>query len=146
MGCRYSGPRSPESGVYYSANPATVPTWPANARRYIEHLTDSAQAAHAYSLRYAGTLAADVHRTVLEGGIYLLSLPCDQRHPDGKLSLLYECAPLAFVIEQVGGAPSTGRAAPVLDVPIGSIHQRVPFAIGSRVEMAHFDEFMGNCA
>ena len=93
-----------------------MPTWPANARRYIEHLTDSAQAAHAYSLRYAGALAADVHRTVLEGGIYLY--PCDRRHPEGKLRLLYECAPLAFVIEQAGGAASTGRA-PVLDVPIG---------------------------
>ena len=113
----------PESGAYYSANLANVPTWPSNARRYIEYLTDSTQAAHAYSLRYAGALAAEVHRTVLEGGIYLY--PCDKSHPEGKLRLLYECAPLAFVIEQAGGAASTGRA-PVLDVPIGSIHQRVP--------------------
>ncbi|MBI3494291.1 MAG: class 1 fructose-bisphosphatase, partial [Acidobacteria bacterium] len=107
------------------------------------HLTDSAQAAHPYSLRYAGALAADVHRTVLEGGVYLY--PCDRRHPEGKLRLLYECAPLAFVVEQAGGAASTGRAR-VLDVPIDSIHQRVPLAIGSRVEVARFDEFMGNGA
>ncbi len=139
----HPGIRCPESGAYYSANLANVPTWPANARRYIEYLTDSAQAAHAYSLRYAGALAADVHRTVLEGGIYLY--PCDRRHPEGKLRLLYECAPLAFVIEQAGSAASTGRA-PVLDVPIGSIHQRVPFAIGSRVDVARFDDFLGTRA
>ena len=139
----HSAIRCPDGGRYYSANLANVPTWPSSARRYIEHLTDSTQAAHAYSLRYAGALVADVHRTVLEGGIYLY--PCDKRHPDGKLRLLYECAPLAFVIEQAGGAASTG-GAPVLDVPIGSIHQRVPFAIGSRAEVARFDEFMGNGA
>jgi len=135
--------RCPESGPYYSANLANVPTWPSNARRYIEHLTNSTQAAHAYSLRYAGALAADVHRTLLEGGIYLY--PCDRRHPEGKLRLLYECAPLAFVVEQADGAASTGHAR-VLDVPIESIHQRVPFAIGSRVEVARFDEFMGSGA
>jgi len=133
--------RCPESGPYYSANLANVPTWPSNARRYIEHLTDSTQAAHPYSLRYAGALAADVHRTLLEGGIYLY--PCDQRHPDGKLRLLYECAPLAFLVEQAGGAASTGRTS-ILDVPITSIHQRAPFAIGSRAEVARFDTFMRN--
>ena len=131
--------RCPESGPYYSANLANVPTWPSNARRYIEHLTDSTQAVHPYSLRYAGALAADVHRTMLEGGIYLY--PCDQRHPDGKLRLLDKCAPLAFLVEQAGGAASTGRAS-ILDVPIASIHQRVPFAIGSRDEVARFDTFM----
>ncbi len=131
--------RCPESGPYYSANLANVPTWPPNARRYIDHLTDAAQAAHAYSLRYAGALAADVHRTVLEGGIYLY--PCDRRHPEGKLRLLYECAPLAFVLEQAGGAASTGRAR-VLDLPIQSIHQRVPLVIGSRIEVARFETFM----
>ena len=131
--------RCPESGPYYSANLANVPTWPSNARRYIEHLTDSTQAVHPYSLRYAGALAADMHRTLLEGGIYLY--PCDRRHPDGKLRLLYECAPLAFLVEQAGGAASTGRAS-ILDVPISSIHQRVPFAIGSRDEVARFDTFM----
>ena len=133
--------RCPESGPYYSANLANVPTWPSNARRYIEHLTDSTQAVHPYSLRYAGALAADMHRTLLEGGIYLY--PCDRRHPDGKLRLLYECAPLAFLVEQAGGAASTGRAS-ILDVPISSIHQRVPFAIGSRDEVARFDTFMGS--
>jgi fructose-1,6-bisphosphatase I len=135
----HPGIRCPEAGSYYSANLANVPTWPSNARRYIEHLTDSTEAAHAYSLRYSGALVADVHRTVLEGGIYLY--PCDLRHPDGKLRLLYECAPLAFVVEQAGGAASTGRAR-VLDVPIQSVHQRIPFAIGSRAELERFDSFM----
>jgi fructose-1,6-bisphosphatase I len=131
--------RCPEAGPYYSANLANVSTWPSNARRYIEHLTDSTEAAHAHSLRYSGALVADVHRTVLEGGIYLY--PCDRRHPDGKLRLLYECAPLAFVVEQAGGAASTGRGR-VLDVPIQSIHQWIPFAVGSRAEVERFDAFM----
>lgn len=131
--------RCPDEGPYYSANLANMPAWPSNARHYVEYLTDSTQAAHGYSLRYAGALVADVHRTVLEGGIYLY--PCDRRHPEGKLRLLYECAPLAFVVEQAGGTASTGRAR-VLDVPIHSIHQRVPLAIGSRVAVATFDEFM----
>lgn len=131
--------RCPETGSYYSANLANVPAWPSNARSYIEHLTNSAEAAHAYSLRYSGALVADVHRTLLEGGIYLY--PSDVRHPDGKLRLLYECAPLAFVVEQAGGAASTGRTR-VLDVPIQSVHQRTPLAIGSRAELERFDAFM----
>ena len=121
--------RCPESGPYYSANLANVPAWPSNARRYIGHFTDSAQAGPAYSLRYAGALVADVHRTVLEGGIYLY--PCDKRHPDGKLRLLYECAPLAFVVEQ-GGWRSidrlrTGaRRADPLGPPTGPPRDREP--------------------
>lgn len=131
--------RCPETGPYYSANLANVPTWPSRARAYIEQLTTTRAADQAHSLRYAGALVADMHRTLIEGGIYLY--PCDRRHPDGKLRLLYECAPLAFVVEQAGGVASTG-AMRVLDVPIESIHQRVPFAAGSRQEAARFDAHM----
>ena len=131
--------RCPDAGSYYSANLANVPTWPAKARAYIEQLTATRAVDQAHSLRYAGALVADLHRTLIEGGIYLY--PCDRRHPDGKLRLLYECAPLAFVVEQAGGVASTG-ATRVLDVPIESIHQRVPFAAGSRHEVARFDAHM----
>ena len=71
--------------------------------------------------------------------IYLY--PADRHHPDGKLRLAYECAPLAFVLEQAGGAASTGASA-VLDTPFESIHQRVPFAAGSRDEVAMFERFI----
>jgi fructose-1,6-bisphosphatase I len=126
--------RCPERGRYYSANLARASEWPDAARSYVESLTEGD---HPYSLRYAGALVADVHRSVLEGGIYLY--PPDRAHPDGKLRLLYECAPLAFAVEQAGGLASTGVSR-VLDVPIGSIHQRVPFAIGSRADVLTFEQ------
>ncbi len=70
-----------------------------------------------------------------------MTYPADRHHPQGKLRLAYECAPLAFVIEQAGGAASTGAAA-VLDVPLDSIHQRVPFAAGSREEVRRYEHFI----
>jgi fructose-1,6-bisphosphatase I len=129
----------PERGPYYSANLGHVSDWPGGARRYIEHLAEHPNAGRSYSLRYSGALVADVHRCLLEGGIYLY--PCDRRYREGKLRLLYECAPLAFVVEQAGGAASTGRSR-VLDVRIESIHQRVPLAIGSRYDVLRFEEYL----
>lgn len=127
----------PPQGPYYSANVANVRDWDDGVQEYVRHLT--ADHDQAYSLRYSGALVADVHRSLLEGGIYLY--PADRRHPGGKLRLAYECAPLAFVVEQAGGAASTGAAA-VLDTPFESIHQRVPFAAGSRDEVAMFERFI----
>lgn len=131
--------RCPADGRYYSANLANLPSWPAPVRRYVAALTDTPESADARTLRYAGALVADLHRTLLEGGIFFY--PADDRHPNGKLRLLYECAPVAWIVEQAGGAASTGEV-PVLDVPIESIHQRVPLAIGSRNEVARFDRYL----
>ena len=78
---------------------------------------------------------ADLHRTLIEGGIYFY--PSDEGHPDGKLRLLYECAPLAYIVEAAGGAASTGRED-VLDIVPRGIHQRVPFAIGSSEDVARY--------
>jgi fructose-1,6-bisphosphatase I len=125
----------PPRGPYYGANLANMRDWDDGVREYIGRL--AAGTDRTYSLRYSGALVADVHRSLLEGGIYLY--PADRHHPDGKLRLAYECAPLAFVVEQAGGAASTGRLK-VLDLPFESIHQRVPFAAGSRDEIAMFEE------
>src|SRR5439155_393758 len=76
----------------------------------------------------AGALVADLHRSLIDGGLYFY--PADSAHASGKLRLMYECAPLAFVVEQAGGRASTGMER-ILDVQAGSIHQRVPFVIGS---------------
>jgi len=127
----------PPQGAYYSANLANVRDWDDGVQEYIRHLT--ADGDRAYSLRYSGALVADVHRSLLEGGIYLY--PAVRHHAGGKLRLAYECAPLAFVLEQAGGAASTGTSA-VLDTPFDSIHQRVPFAAGSRDEVATFERFI----
>ena len=84
-------------------------------------------------------IAADLHRCLLEGGIYLY--PADEEHRDGKLRLLYECAPLGFVVEAAGGRASTGRGR-ILDLRAESLHQRAPLAIGSSDQVATFERFV----
>jgi fructose-1,6-bisphosphatase I len=124
----------PDRGEYYSANLGRSAEWPSEFQTFANAL------AGGHSLRYSGALVADTHRNLLEGGVYLY--PPDRGHPEGKLRLLYECAPLAFVVEQAGGAASTGSSN-VLDVPISSIHQRVPLIIGSRLDVLQFEAFTG---
>jgi fructose-1,6-bisphosphatase I len=119
--------RCPRQAPYYSANLANAHEWNDATQAYISHLATDTE--RRYSLRYSGALVADVHRGLIEGGVYLY--PADRRYPDGKLRLAYECAPLALVVEQAGGAAITDTSN-VLDVPFQSIHQRVPFAAGSR--------------
>jgi fructose-1,6-bisphosphatase I len=131
--------RCPVEGRYYSVNAAAAREWPAATREYLASLGGEAGRARGYSHRYTGALVADVHRALVEGGTYFY--PPDRAHPDGKLRLLYECAPLAMVVEQAGGRATTGGTC-VLDVPIASIHQRVPLAIGSRVEIERYEEFV----
>jgi len=120
----------PSRGAYYSANVGNERDWNEPTRAYV------AQVSATHSLRYTGALVADLHRCLIDGGVYLY--PADRQHPRGKLRLTYECAPLAFVAEQAGGAASAD-GAPVLDVPIESPHQRVPLVIGSRDDVAMFD-------
>jgi len=91
-----------------------------------------------YSERYSGALVGDVHRILLEGGIYFY--PPDSSHKDGKIRLVYECAPLAFIAEQAGGmASSVGER--ILDIQPKAVHHRCPFAIGSAGEVALYDRF-----
>jgi fructose-1,6-bisphosphatase I len=85
-----------------------------------------------YSLRYSGALVADLHRTLLEGGIYLY--PRETGRPDGRIRLLYEAAPLALIAEAAGGRASTGRGR-ILEVVARDYHQRTPIYIGSRAEV-----------
>jgi fructose-1,6-bisphosphatase I len=128
--------RCPERGPYYSANVGNLHEWDAPVQAYVGALaTDPARP---HSLRYTGALVADLHRCLIDGGVYLY--PGDRRYPNGKLRLLYECAPLAFIAEQAGGAATTGTAD-VMDVPIEAPHQRVPLAIGSREEVRAFREW-----
>ena len=132
--------RCPERGHYYSANLGHFREWHPGIRKYIEHLTERDKASgRPYSLRYVGALVADLHRSLLEGGLYFY--PADEGHANGKLRLLYECAPLAFVIEQAGGRASTGTQR-ILDVKASSIHQRVPFVIGSARDVELYETFM----
>jgi len=119
--------RCPENGKLYSANLSYYQDWAPEVKAFVDHLGDR-QAQSAYSLRYSGALVADVHRCLLEGGVYFY--PGTHQQADGKLRLLYENAPLAFVVENAGGQASTGHER-VLELPVDSIHQRSPLVIGS---------------
>jgi len=123
--------RMPEQGSYYSVNDANADTWPDVYRDYIVKLRGGGLG-HPYSSRYIGSLVADFHRTLLKGGVFLY--PPTKEKPDGKLRLLYEANPLAFIAEQAGGMASSG-AERILDIKPKNIHQRTPFMVGGRREM-----------
>jgi fructose-1,6-bisphosphatase I len=138
----HAGIRIPARGRSYSVNDGNWFRWPPGIRRLIEHLRqDDVTSGRPYTARYAGSLVTDLHRTLLDGGIYLY--PEDATgggNPAGKLRLLYEAGPMAMICEQAGGLASTGRAR-ILDVVPTSPHQRVPLLIGSPEDVRLAEEF-----
>lgn len=124
----------PERGNTYSINEGNYHTWSPGVQRYVNDLKQTAE--KPYKGRYVGTLVADFHRTLLTGGIFLY--PADVTNPaapQGKLRLLYEAAPLAFVAQQAGGRASDG-SQDILSLQPTTLHQRVPLFIGSEEEVA----------
>ncbi len=120
----------PERGKIYSVNEGNEAVWDEGVRDWVRWLkTPDKAAGKPYSSRYVGTLVADFHRTLLKGGVF--AYPADKKNQSGKLRLLYEAAPMAMIVEQAGGAASTGTG-PILDVVPTHLHQRVPLYIGSR--------------
>jgi len=131
--------RCPKKGKTFSANIGHLKEWPKGTQDYIAHVTEMDKATgRPYSLRYSGALVGDVHRILLEGGIYFY--PPDPSHKQGKLRLVYECAPLGFVAEQAGGA-ATSVGNRVLAMQPKGVHDRCPFAIGGAEDVALFDRF-----
>ncbi len=131
--------RSPARGPYFSANLGYYHEWQSNVRRFADYLIERDPATgRPYSLRYVGAMVADLHRNLLEGGIYFY--PADQSHPNGKLRLLYECAPMAFITEQAGGRASSGRQR-ILDIEPEAIHQTTPLVIGSNEIVELYEKF-----
>lgn len=120
----------PLSHPVYSVNEGNSRNWEPWFQRYIHHIKHESK--NMYSLRYVGSMVADIHRTLLYGGIFLY--PGDRKQPDGKLRLLYEAAPVAMIIEQAGGRASAGKER-VLDIAPRTPHQRVPVYMGSRHEV-----------
>jgi fructose-1,6-bisphosphatase I len=123
--------RMPASGTIYSVNEANADSFPEPYQRYLALLRAGATG-RTYSSRYVGSLVADFHRTLLKGGIFLY--PPTKHYPGGKLRLMYEANPIAFIAEQAGGAASDGKGR-ILDIRPTSLHQRVPLLVGSREEM-----------
>lgn len=130
----------PPRGSIYSVNEGNSHNWDEGMRQYINYLkTPDKASGRPYSTRYIGSLVADFHRNLLYGGIFLY--PADKKNPNGKLRLLYEANPLAFIVEQAGGAASNGKQR-ILDIPPTELHQRTPLIIGSRDDVQEAEEFM----
>jgi fructose-1,6-bisphosphatase I len=129
--------RMPESGRYYSCNEANSEYFPPQYRIYLDHLRTRPNDVE-YSSRYVGSLVADFHRTLIKGGVYLY--PPTASHRRGKLRLLYEARPLAFIAEQAGGMALDGEQ-PILARTATDIHDRTPFVVGSRQEVELFASF-----
>jgi fructose-1,6-bisphosphatase I len=123
--------KMPKKGKYYSVNEAYADEFPESYRRYLARLR-AGELGVRYSSRYIGSMVADFHRTLLKGGIFLY--PPTAEAPKGKLRLLYEANPIAFLTEQAGGVATDGTR-PILDIQPESIHQRTPLICGSSEEM-----------
>ncbi|PQJ75621.1 class 1 fructose-bisphosphatase [Polaribacter gangjinensis] len=128
----------PESGTIYSVNEGNYLDFPLGIKKYIKYCQEEAED-RPYTSRYIGSLVSDFHRNMIKGGIYMY--PKGSRNPDGKLRLLYECNPMAFLAEQAGGKSSDGYTR-TLDVQPTSLHQRVPFICGSKKMVEKAEQFM----
>jgi len=133
------GIKMPLRGPYYSVNEANLSGFPECYCRFLTQLRED----RVYSSRYVGSLVADFHRTLVKGGVFLY--PPTKRYPSGKLRLLYEANPIAFLADQAGGMATDGQQR-ILDIEPTSLHQRTPLAVGSRHEMTLFAETMADHA
>ncbi|MEJ2765839.1 class 1 fructose-bisphosphatase [Photobacterium sp. MCCC 1A19761] len=130
----------PQDGRIYSINEGNYIRFPMGVKKYIKHCQEDVPADNRpYTSRYIGSLVADFHRNLLKGGIYMY--PSTATHPNGKLRLLYECNPMAFLIEQAGGIASDGKNR-ILDLKPTELHQRVPFFVGSTKMVRNVEAFL----
>lgn len=132
--------RIPERGKTYSINEGNYGAWTDEVKRWNSWIKEEdKESGRPYGCRYVGTLVADAHRTLLKGGIF--AYPADKKSRGGKLRLLYEANPFAFIFEAAGGKASTGRER-ILDIVPEALHQRVPLVIGSPHDVDVFEQFM----
>ncbi|MGF1760709.1 class 1 fructose-bisphosphatase [Photobacterium sagamiensis] len=134
--------RIPEDGKIYSINEGNYIRFPLGVKKYIKYCQEYVpEENRPYASRYIGSLVSDFHRNLLKGGIYLY--PATATHPNGKLRLLYECNPMAFIMEQAGGVASDGINR-ILDMEPTELHQRVPFFAGSPVMVNKVEKFIAD--
>ncbi|MCX6334713.1 MAG: class 1 fructose-bisphosphatase [Bacteroidia bacterium] len=132
--------KTPEEGKIYSINEGNYIYFPAGIKKYIKYCQEKDDnSARPYTSRYIGSLVSDFHRNLLMGGVFLY--PSNDKMPQGKLRLVYECNPIAFIAEQAGGAASDGMSR-ILDISPGSLHQRSPFYAGSKNMVHRIEEFL----
>lgn len=126
----------PPIGKIYSINEGNAANWDAATSRYVEERKKSGK----YSLRYVGSMVADVHRTLLYGGIFMY--PADKKSPKGKLRMLYECYPMAMLMEQAGGSAIDGKGQRIMDLMPEGPHDRSPIYLGSKDEVGRVTELL----
>ena len=130
----------PNNGKIYSVNYGNIRQYTAGVQNYIRHCEGkNATNGGPYSMRYVGSMVADIHRNLLKGGMFLY--PATTTKPNGKLRLLYECNPMAFITEVAGGTATDGHMR-ILDKVPTQLHQRSPMFIGSNVMMAELATFI----
>jgi len=132
----------PARGACYSVNEGNRTLWEDGFRRYIEYLqTPDEASGKPYSARYVGSMIADVHRTLLSGGLF--AYPADKRNPNGKLRLMYEANPMAFIVEQAGGRATDGVRR-LLDIQPENVHQRTAVFMGSVDDVHEAEAFLAD--
>lgn len=130
----------PQSGKIYSINEGQYLKFPMGVKKYIKYCQEEDKAtSRPYTSRYIGSLVSDFHRNMLKGGIYIY--PSATNYPNGKLRLLYEGNPMAFLAEQAGGIASDGYRR-ILDIQPTALHERVPLFIGSKEMVNKAQDFM----
>jgi fructose-1,6-bisphosphatase I len=132
--------KTPKKSKIYSINEGNYLYWHPGLKKYIKYLQEEDKATdRPYSSRYIGSMVADIHRNLLYGGIFMY--PADSRHQKGKLRLMYECNPMAFIVEAAGGRASDGKKR-ILELQPKELHERTPIFIGSEEDVKKVEEFM----
>jgi fructose-1,6-bisphosphatase I len=130
----------PKKSKIYSINEGNYKYWHPGLKKYIKYLQEEdITTERPYSSRYVGSMVADIHRSLLYGGIFMY--PADSRSPQGKLRLMYECNPMAYIVEAAGGRASNGKQR-ILELKPTSLHERTPVFIGSEYDVKMVEEFM----
>ena len=130
----------PDKGTIYSVNEGSYHSWDEGLKQYVKYCqVEDDKTNRPYKARYIGSMVADVHRTLITGGIFIY--PNSSQYPNGKLRLMYECNPLSFVIEQAGGMAIDGEGR-ILEIKPETIHQRTPIFIGSKENVLKVKEFL----
>ena len=130
---------TPPKGEIFSVNEANEKIMPEGVRKYAKYCHKLNNGKRTHTARFMGSLVADFHRNMLKGGIYIY--PSTDAAPKGRLRLLYECAPLAWIIEEAGGKASDGFER-IMNIKANDLHQRVPFFIGSTEMVEKAESFM----
>lgn len=128
----------PKDGHIYSVNEGNYVQFPDGVKKYIKYCQED-ESDRPYTSRYIGSLVSDIHRNMIKGGIYLY--PESTKNPKGKLRLLYECNPIAFIVEQAGGKASDGKNR-IMELKPNELHQRIPFFCGSKNMVEKVESFM----